>query len=418
MARCEMEFARRIFVHLIACLGLTGCATFPAASHPANSRVEESQSRDQQISKGQTTEEEPVLSAVADFLERTRDMEPHSPTGSKANEPQKPSSAPLPSTPPTKVAENPRPSIQEESREGNVIANTQMALRDGSPASSPLQAPTVRSLTVRAAPPTVRPVELSPSSTTNLPLETAEVKQSSTIEAALAELQNESAATQSIESEWRLRLLQCAAGRESEARTMSEFVPYDSRAIWSAFAELVLAVKRTLVSNQGQPDENVTGVLDNLRTLLADRLGPSVDTVALCRRVVAYGIYEELSSDELQAGRPLQAIVYSEIKNLKAEKTPEGQFRAVLRTRLELLKSDGTVVWERDEPDVVDTCRRRRSDFFVAQRVSFPLNLSAGDYVLKFFVEDRLSLRTAESNLPLTLESSVSLVKSPAGSSP
>ena len=75
--------------------------------------------------------------------------------------------------------------------------------------------------------------------------------------------------------------------------------------------------------------------------------------------------------------------MYSEIANLRAEKTAEGLFQTRLGTRLEVLTADGKSVWQREELEIVDTCRRRRSDFFIAQRVTLPPTLPAGDYVLR-----------------------------------
>ena len=66
-------------------------------------------------------------------------------------------------------------------------------------------------------------------------------------------------------------------------------------------------------------------------------------------------------------------------------------------------------MWRHEEPEIVDRCRRRRKDFFIAQRIALPPTLSAGDYVLKVLVEDKLTGRADEATYPIVLVSPVSL---------
>ena len=119
--------------------------------------------------------------------------------------------------------------------------------------------------------------------------------------------------------------------------------------------------------------------------------------VALCRKVVTFGVYEEIPHEGFVTGRPIPAIVYSEIRNLRSEPEADGRFRTSLATRLELLTSDGKPVWEHEEPGIADLCRRRRTDFFIAQRVVLPPLLAAGEYVIKVLVEDKLSGKANEA---------------------
>ena len=72
-------------------------------------------------------------------------------------------------------------------------------------------------------------------------------------------------------------------------------------------------------------------------------------------------------------------------------------YRTVFATRLEVLTAEGRTVWQHEEPKVIDRCQRRRHDFFIAQRVTIPGTLSAGEYVLKMMVEDKLSGRVSEA---------------------
>jgi len=153
--------------------------------------------------------------------------------------------------------------------------------------------------------------------------------------------------------------------------------------------------------------------VDELQSALADRVDPEIATIALCRNVTTFGVYDEMESDEFVAGRTLRTIVYSEIENLSAEQTAEGDFRTLLATRLEVLTADGRSVWQHEEPEIEDVCRRRRADFFIAQRISLPPVLGEGDYVLKAFVEDKLSGKANESIYQFHVYSPTSIARGP-----
>ena len=79
--------------------------------------------------------------------------------------------------------------------------------------------------------------------------------------------------------------------------------------------------------------------------MLADRADPIVSNVALCRKVVTFGVYEEMSDEDFVAGRTNPTIVYSEIRNLRSEPVEGGQYRTQLGTRIEILTVEGDSVW-------------------------------------------------------------------------
>jgi hypothetical protein len=153
--------------------------------------------------------------------------------------------------------------------------------------------------------------------------------------------------------------------------------------------------------------------IDELRQAVADRGDPIVVEVALCRNVVTYGVYEEMPPEAFVAGRTTQTIAYSEVRNFRSELSDDGTYSTVLATRLEVFTVDGHSVWQHEEPEIKDMCRRRRTDFFIAQRITLPPTLPAGDYVLKVMVEDKLSGRASEASHPFALLPAIAI--SPTG---
>jgi hypothetical protein len=116
--------------------------------------------------------------------------------------------------------------------------------------------------------------------------------------------------------------------------------------------------------------------------------------------------------EEFVAGRSTSTIVYYEIRNLRSEETRDYQFRTLLATRLEMFTLDGKSVWRREEPEIEDLCRQRRTDFFVAQRIALPPAIPAGEYILKVYAEDKLSGMATEASHQFSIFSPMSIAGS------
>ena len=218
----------------------------------------------------------------------------------------------------------------------------------------------------------------------------------------LARLERETAESADLDTIWPLKLAQLAFHRDNEALELPASLPTVTRDILSAMLRLVPAI-RAVARDPMTHGNSALSRVDELRELLADQADPRVLAIALCRKVVTFGVYEELDAEDFVAGREFPAIVYSEIQNLHAEETDDGRFRTELGTRLEVLTAEGQSVWEHEEPNIVDICRTPRKDFFVAERITLPSTLVAGDYVLKVSVEDKLSARFDEMTHPFTI---------------
>ena len=110
-------------------------------------------------------------------------------------------------------------------------------------------------------------------------------------------------------------------------------------------------------------------------------------------------MYDELPDGFLRGFAQNQAIAYFEVSNFTSEKMPDGRFRTLLSDRFEILTPEGESVWHHEEPEIEDLSRRRREDFFVAQRIVIPPALGEGRYVLKVTVEDRLAAKQTQALL-------------------
>jgi hypothetical protein len=293
-----------------------------------------------------------------------------------------------------------------------VVTNAQVTL-DGGPLKNPEQAiPAIQSVNIRPVGDTAKtPSRPALTSTANQPLDTDTNAAEPSVERLVQELREDARKTEDFDAEWKLRLVELAMNRPADAAEYSPKLAADARGILAAFIKAGEAVRQA-ARNPLDFGEEALRRVSSLQNTLADRADPIVATVALCRTVVTFGVYEEMPSSTFIAGRSTRTIVYSEIENLRSEMTPEGQYRTSLGTRIAVLTADGQEKWEHEEPEIVDVCRRRRSDFFVAQRVTLPPTLPAGEYVLKLLVEDRLSGKANEAATRFSILSPTSVAAS------
>lgn len=393
-------------------VSLTGCASLPY--FPMRSRLASPvHPRPEATSTSGEASKQAILSAVEEFLERTKEYQLHESASSSLRR----------TTPPTAVLAAPVVATAFVARGGaptqpirrlpvagdQAFANAQMTLQD-TPAISPLPGlPVIESLSIRALPQQeVSAANVVKTKTTNQPLDTRSVQDPVTIDQVISNLKTRAAKTGDFDTEWQLRLTQLAFHRDTEALKVSRSLPLRTQSLLAALVRTAIAVRRA-VSDPLLVGERELNRVNELEELLAQRIDLVVTSVALCRKVVTFGVYEELADEALVAGRTTWAIVYSEVRNFQTEQTDDGGYRTRLGTRLEVLTADGRSVWQHEEPEIADLCRRRRTDFFIAQRIELPPTLPAGNYVLKVMVEDKLSGKAGETSHAFAINSTMSV---------
>jgi hypothetical protein len=139
---------------------------------------------------------------------------------------------------------------------------------------------------------------------------------------------------------------------------------------------------------------------------LADRLRSQADlnipTLALCKGVTGFGVYEPIDPPRFLANTEHEAILYCEVENFACTSIAE---KKLWETRLSqeatLYTESGMPVWVDKSGKVVDMSRTRRHDFFIVKRIKFPATITLGRYLLKVTVEDQEAKRVAEQTIPI-----------------
>jgi hypothetical protein len=185
-------------------------------------------------------------------------------------------------------------------------------------------------------------------------------------------------------------MIRLALGEDQAAGEISENLSPEARRILSTFVQTAGAARRAARDPMmvASSDLDSAGALHATLKALAD---PVVESISFCRRVGTFGVYDEMAEEDFVAGRSTATIVYCEVRNVTSSPTADGQHRTLLGTQMRILTADGRTVWEEEVPEIEDLCRNRRTDFFLAKRIALPAELEPGEYVLKVFVEDKLS---------------------------
>lgn len=225
------------------------------------------------------------------------------------------------------------------------------------------------------------------------------------VDQTLRALERDALRSKDFDAIWRLQLARLAFGRSAERDREVASMSSKARRVLDAAMDVTEAARR-VARDPNLPGNDALAEAHDLATVLAERADLAIPEVKLCRKVVTYGVYEELETERFVAGQPIEAILYVEVENFGTKPVRNNLHRTKLATRLELMTSDGRSLWTHEEPEIVDDCRRRRRDFFIAQRVSLPSNLPAGDLVLKVLVTDKQSGKAQESTLPITMSGS------------
>jgi len=245
----------------------------------------------------------------------------------------------------------------------------------------------------------------NPSLVTNASISDRHERVDQPLEAAIEQARKDvQADPTNVDKQWRLRLLQLAAGESEQAREDIEQLDPQLSEVMSGTLDATAATAQWLTDPDASPDV-VLDSLERVRTQLRADAELRIPVIALCSRVEAFGIYEEISPNTLVAYRENRVIVYCEIENFTSQPHGDGQYRTLLANRIELFSADGTSVWSQEEPQIEDLCRRRRSDFFLAQLITLPRRLPAGDYVLKVTVKDLLASKMNQASIQLRLVS-------------
>jgi hypothetical protein len=119
--------------------------------------------------------------------------------------------------------------------------------------------------------------------------------------------------------------------------------------------------------------------------------------VTFCKQIWYFGNYEKFPRDEFRPGQ--EVLVYAEAENFQSELTAEGQYRTLLRSKIDIISPAGEIRHQIEFPPTEDLCRNERRDYFHNYQFTIPDKMPLGPHSLKLTVFDELSGRVTSSSI-------------------
>lgn len=200
------------------------------------------------------------------------------------------------------------------------------------------------------------------------------------------------------------QLEQLLSGKPSDLDTTH--LPADEQALLSSVIESIAGFRRALKNDSSLTSSRVAPLLE-----LSDRIRSQtpldIPALAICKSVQQFGVFDGFDNTRIPAGKDTPAIVYCEVDHFTSRAAGDGKWETRLLYEASMYTDDekASVVWSKKPAAIVDRCRNKRNDFFLADRITIPSQLPAGRYVLKVTIIDQFANRVAEKSIPVTVAS-------------
>ncbi len=194
-----------------------------------------------------------------------------------------------------------------------------------------------------------------------------------------------------------LGLLYVIAGDADKASEAVEGLSPAEQGYW---ANQMLALSTYLdPKGPSAADRRAMQTVQRLRKAIASLAEASrleVRELTLCSNVESYGRNTPFAPEAIRPG--MEMLLYFEIANLKVrDLLSDRGYETRFGSYYDIRDSSGTRVDTWTFPDVIDTCRNHRQDYFVASRMYLPDDLKPGEYTLTLSVTDLESEKIGET---------------------
>ena len=176
----------------------------------------------------------------------------------------------------------------------------------------------------------------------------------------------------------------------------------DDRTLLRTVVDSLASFRSTLGNGTSLRQTKVAPLLE-LSEKIRSEIPLSLPTLALCREVTQFGVYDAFEPPRFTAGKATPVVVYCEVDHFRSQVAADDRWETRL-TYEAVLYSDGesgVAVVSKKPTQIVDRCRNKRRDFFLADRMTIPANLPVGKYVLKVTVIDQIANLVAEKTVPV-----------------
>jgi len=199
----------------------------------------------------------------------------------------------------------------------------------------------------------------------------------------------------------RLRMLYLIANRKSDAMEKVEGLTPEEQEVWS---NTLFGLADYMKVEDIPVDRRHTLALGSFRRAMSHLEAASpleLRNLEFIQSVDSFGQFNPFPSHDFQPKQ--EVLLYVEIENFTSRDNG-GKFETALQSNYEIYDQGGRRIDARQFPEVKDSCRVRRRDFYVPYRLYMPENIPSGTYRLELTVRDSAADKFGQSSIEFRIK--------------
>ncbi|GAA4425276.1 hypothetical protein [Bremerella cremea] len=199
----------------------------------------------------------------------------------------------------------------------------------------------------------------------------------------------------------RLRMLYLVADRKSDALEKVEGLSPEEQEVWS---NTLFGLADYMQVEEIPVERRHSLALGSFRRVMSHLEAASpleLKNLEFIQSVDSFGQFKPFPSHDFQPQQ--EVLLYVEVDNFSSRDNG-GKFETTLQSNYEIYDQAGRRIDARQFPEVKDSCRVRRRDFYVPYRLYMPENITPGSYRLELTVRDPASDKFGQSSIDFRIK--------------
>lgn len=199
----------------------------------------------------------------------------------------------------------------------------------------------------------------------------------------------------------RLRMLYLIANRKSDAMEKVDGLTSEEQEVWS---NTLFGLADYMKVEDIPVERRHTLALGSFRRAMSHLEAASpleLRNLEFIQSVDSFGQFKPFPSHDFQPKQ--EVLLYVEIENFTSRDNG-GKFETTLQSNYEIYDQSGRRIDARQFPEVKDSCRVRRRDFYVPYRLYMPENIPAGTYRLELTVRDSAADKFGQASIEFQIK--------------
>lgn len=199
----------------------------------------------------------------------------------------------------------------------------------------------------------------------------------------------------------RLRMLYLIANRKGDAMEKVEGLTAEEQEVWS---NTLFGLADYMKVEDIPVERRHTLALGSFRRAMSHLEAASpleLRNLEFIQSVDSFGQFKPFPSHDFQPKQ--EVLLYVEIENFTSRDNG-GKFETALQSNYEIYDQSGRRIDARQFPEVKDSCRVRRRDFYVPYRLYMPENIAAGTYRLELTVRDSAADKFGQASIEFNIK--------------